>query len=368
LEYSERLTVRRSRVTNLLPNRIRGKALNSLIFVLRSSLHILKGRNRCDVLLVTTAPPFSLGLGWLANLLFGTPYVALMYDLYPDVAVELGVLTKYAWIARWWDAANRMIWRRAARIIVLSTSMKARLVAKCPDIADKIAIIHSWADPTQIVPIAKADNWFAQDHGLVEPFTVLYSGNMGRCHDMDTILQAAQLLREQPIKFVFIGDGAKRDLVMAQVEDLGLTNFLFLPYQEKENLTYSLTAGDLSLVSVSEGMEGLVAPSKLYSALATGRPIAAICERHSYLRGLIADAECGHCFANGDGAGLAQFIQQLADDRAYAQRLGMAGRRYLEANFTPERITQQYARTIRQAVLSHESLTGVLSPQQEVLV
>lgn len=355
-ERSDQILIRRSRTAQLFPSRIRGKALNGLVFVLRSVLHLLKPSNRGDLLMLTTAPPFLPILGFLANWLFGTPYVCLLYDLYPDVAVELKVKPADHWIVRTWDFVNRCVWKRSTRIIVLSSSMKARIVAKCPEIESKIAIVHSWADPELIVPIPKAKNWFAQEHDLVEKFTVLYSGNMGRCHDIDTIVAAMQELREEPIQFVFIGDGAQRKQLIEKAERLGLQHLKLLPYQDKADLPFSLTACDLSLVSVKPGMEGIVAPSKLYSALAASRPIAAICEEHSYLRSLLGDAECGACFRNGDGVGLATFIRSLAADPMQVERMGRSGRRYMQRNFTPEIIARQYANVMYQAILSVEDL------------
>jgi glycosyltransferase involved in cell wall biosynthesis len=361
IERSQQLLIRRSRTAQLFPSRIRGKALNGLMFALRSTLYLLRSRNRGDLLLLTTAPPFLTVLGLLANLLFGTAYVCLLYDLYPDVAVELNVKPANHWIVRAWDFVNRLVWKRATRIIVLSSSMRDRILAKCPEVADKMAIIHSWADPRSIVPISKADNWFAQEHDLVEKFTVLYSGNMGRCHDMDTILTAAQALRDEPIQFVFIGDGAQRQKLMDKMMRLNLQNFKFLPYQDKANLPYSLTACDLALVSVKPGMEGIVAPSKLYSALAASRPIAAICEEHSYLRSLLSDANCGACFNSGDGVGLANFIRYLAADPEQVERLGRSGRKYMTMHFTPEIIARQYANVMYQAILSCEEVATTLS-------
>lgn len=360
IEQLDYLRIKRSRAARLFPNRIRGKALNGLIFVLRSALHLLKGRNRGDLLLFTTAPPFLPILGYFTRLLFGTPYVCLLYDLYPDVAVELKVIAAQHPLTRFWDWINRQVWQQSSGIVVLSSTMKDRVVAKCPEVADKISIIHNWADPQQIIPRPKPANWFAIEHGLVDKFTVLYSGNMGRCHDLATILQAAALLRDEAIEFVFIGGGAKRPICIDQINQLGLQNCRFLPYQEKSSLPYSLTACDLSLVSISPGMEGIVAPSKLYSALASGRPIAVICESHSYLRALIAEAQCGAVFDNGDGQALANFIRQLAADQSLATQLGHAGRCYLEANFTPERIAQQYAQVLHQVILSVDTSEKML--------
>lgn len=235
--------------------------------------------------------------------------------------------------------------------------MKQQVAMKYPQIADKISVIQSWADPEWIMPIAKQENWFAWKYNLVNKFTVLYSGNMGRCHDMSTILAAAKQLQDEPIQFVCIGGGAKRDELINKVNILGLKNFLFLPYQDKQVLPYSLTACDLSLVSVDASTESLVVPSKLYSALASGRPVAVICSQNSYLRQLILEANCGSTFDNGDSNSLAQFIRLLYSDRQLAERMGKAGRQYLRSHFTPKIISQQYFDVLQQAILSEEGIT-----------
>lgn len=351
IEQFQGVAIRRSRATRIWSKRIRGKALNGLLFCLRSGLHLLQSSSRGDVLLLTTAPPFLPILGYIANKIFGLPYVCLLYDLYPDVAVTLNVVPRHHWSVRLWDALNCCAWKHAQQIIVLSPSMKDRVVAKCPDIADKISVIHNWADPNRILPIAKHQNWFAKAYNLVNTFTVLYSGNMGWCHDMETILEAAKLLQQEAIQFVFIGNGAKRQVFRTQALQLGLNNCQFLPYQDKQNLPYSLTACDLSLVSVSPSMEGLVAPSKLYAALAVGRPLAVICEPHSYLRTIVTEAGCGEAFNNGDAAGLATFIRRLAADSQLSKQMGQAGRRYLKSNFTPELIAKQYSKLLFEAGL-----------------
>ncbi|NJR65533.1 MAG: glycosyltransferase family 4 protein [Leptolyngbyaceae cyanobacterium CRU_2_3] len=111
--------------------------------------------------------------------------------------------------------------------------MKDRISARVPEIADKITVIHNWADPTWIKPLVKQQNSFAQQHDLVNTFTVLYSGNMGRCHDMETILGAAWELRDEPVQFLFIGAGPKREPCVKRVEELGLSNCHFCPTKIK---------------------------------------------------------------------------------------------------------------------------------------
>jgi glycosyltransferase involved in cell wall biosynthesis len=350
LEQLGNINIQRSRSTQAWSGRIRGKAINGILFTLRSFLHIIKNVQGNDVVLLTSAPPFLSIAGYLGHLLLGFPYVCLMYDIYPDIAIALGVVNKNHWLAKFWWTINRKIWQKSKGIIVLSPTMKERVVEICPQIADKVSVIQSWGDPDFILPIAKKDNWFAKEHNLDSKFTVLYSGNMGRCHDMDTILATAQQLKNEPIQFVFIGGGPKRESFMENVNRLGLKNFLFLPYQDKNVLPYSLTACDLSLVSIEAGLESLITPSKLYPALAAGRPIGAICPKNSYLRQLVADGGFGASVDNGDSNSLSMFILKLKSDRQLAEKMGNASRQYLQSHFTLEIIAKQYIKALEQAI------------------
>lgn len=347
--------VKRSRVAQLWPQRIRGKAVNGVLFMLRAMLYLLRHHHRQNLLLITTAPPFLPILGYLANLWFKIPYVCIFYDLYPDIAIELEVIPKRHWLAKVWRDFNCRIWQRAAGIVVLSPDMKQRIVEQCPTVEARISVIHSWADPGWITPLNKHENWFALRYRLIKPFTVLYSGNLGRCHDVETILQTAICLKDEPIQFVCIGNGAKYQYLAEQIQVLQLPNLLLLPYQEREVLPYSLTACDLSLVSVSPGMESLIAPSKLYPALSAGRPLAVICPPQSYLNSLVTEAGCGAAFDNGDSLALAQFIKLLAADPALVQQMGASGRQYLQANFTPRIIAKQYLRVLQTALRAVEN-------------
>ena len=348
-EQLGRVRVQRTRATNIWFRRIRGKALGGVLFTIRAMLHLLRHGRRYNVLLLTTAPPFLPIVGYLFHLLYRLPYVCILYDLYPDIAIALNVVQKNHWLARFWQGLNKRIWRKASGIVVLSPAMKQRVTGICPEVEDKISVIHSWGDPEHIKPIPKEDNWFAKKYDLTNKFTVLYSGNMGRCHDVKTILETARLLKDEPILFLCIGAGAKRKVLIEEVERLQLNNFLFLPYQDKQMLPYSLNACDLSLVSVDKGFESLVAPSKLYPALATGRPVAVICPQGSYLKQLIADGNCGDTFENGDSDGLAKFIHNLSQDKGLAEKMGLRAREYMVSHFSPKVITKQYLEVLCKA-------------------
>ncbi len=356
-EQYEFLSIHRSHSAQLWQSRIRGKTLAGVLFFLRATLHLLRSSHRRELVLLTTAPPFLPFLGYVISRFCKISYVCLLYDLYPDIAIELDVIEKQHWIAKFWDKCNALTWQQSRAIIVLSDTMKDRIVAKQPSIAHKISVIPNWTEPKVIKPIAKNQNWFAKEHDLIDTFTVLYSGNMGRCHDMETLLDAIIRLQGKPIKFVFIGSGDKRDYVQNEVEQAGVTNCLFLPYQSRENLPFSLTACDISIVSIAEEMEGLIAPSKLYSALAAGTPIAAICPAHSYLNDVVSQACCGATFRNGDGSGLATYLEKLSGDCELVRDLGRSGRAYCVNNYSKEKIAQDYLQLFRSLPSSELSMS-----------
>lgn len=345
-EINHRVKVQRSKFKQFYSQRIRSKTLNGMIFTIAAGWSLLRHARKYNAVILTTAPPFLAIIGYLVNLISKLDYICLVYDLYPDVVVKLGVIAEDNLIIRLWNRINRAIWRRSKKIVVLSNTMRDRVIAKDTAIAPKISVIHNWADPSWIKPLAKTDNWFAQQHHISNKFTVLYSGNLGHCHDMDTILDAAKLLQEQPIQFIFIGAGAKYQHCRQIVAEFALNNCLFLPYQDRANLPYSLTACDLALVSIAPGLEGIVAPSKVYGIMAAGKAIAAICESHSYLRQLVTDANCGAAFNNRHSAELADFILTLANNPQLAHSLGDAGRNYLQQHFTPKIIAQKYCEVL----------------------
>ncbi len=342
-EFVDGVQVRRTNASKFLPKRIRGKLVNGLVFCIRSAIRLRNKTSRGSHLLITSAPPFLSLVGWLYNRLFGHSYTCLIYDIYPDVAVKLGIVDRDRLIVKLWDAINRIVWKRSQSLIVLSEAMKQLLLEKDPCLEDKIHVIHSWADADFIKPIPKHKNFFVKQHGVDKCFTVLYSGNLGRCHDEETIIQCARLLRNNhSIKFLFIGNGVGSLRVQEEIRFGHLPNAIQLPYQDKEVLPYSLSAGDLSLVSVKPNMDSVVAPSKLYGILAAGRPVAVICPEGCYLRDLIDEGNCGNYFDNGDAQGLADYIEELAGDRPEADYLGRNARRYCEDRFTLEKILPQY--------------------------
>jgi len=183
-------------------------------------------------------------------------------------------------------------------------------------------------------------NPFARQHGLVEPFVVLYSGNLGLSHCLEPVIEAAERLQDQDIVFLFIGDGGKRSKIEARAR--GLRNVRFLPYQPREVLPFSLTCSDVSLVALERGIEGLSMPSKLYAIMASGRPVVGLVEPGLEVARIVAQARCGATVEPGDAAGLAALLESYRSDPERCADEGASGRAWFERHYSRARARREY--------------------------
>lgn len=344
-EVYEGVQVYRLPSTQFDKNSKLGRILNSVSFFISALVTLLLHRTS-GPLLIVSVPPFLPFLGYIVRRLKGHPYVSLFYDVYPDIAVRLGYLKPGGLMQRIWDSMNRLVLAQASRVIALSEPMKEIVLRKAnPNVqADgrKFRIIHNWVDEAFIKPIAKTENWFAAQQGLQDKFIVLYSGNIGLSYDLETVIAAAERLKDKNIAFLFIGEGGKKKKLQALVAQGQIQNVKFLPYQPREVLPFSLTCSDVSLVALEKGVEGLSMPSKLYTILASGRPVLALVEEDSAVARIIRDADCGARITQSDVDALVRVLEFYYENREEARRQGGNGRAYCLKHFTLTRACQEY--------------------------
>lgn len=335
--------------SQLEKNSVAGKILNSTTFFLgaiRRSLILSED----TVILVVTNPPILPFVPYLLSFLRKQKYVCLIHDVYPDIAVRLGYLRKNGVIYWLWERMNQKMMHGAAAVIVLGRDMEEKIREKL-DRSEwgKIRMIPNWSDEDAVRPVGKGENPFLQEIGLSpSTFIVQYSGNMGLSHGMETIIEAASRLQDIPVRFLFIGGGGKRDKIGKMVTDLGLENVLFLPYQPKEKLRYSLSCSDVSLVSLAEGVEGLSVPSKYYGILASGRPVIALMAERSEVAMSIRESGCGYVVPPGNPDALAERIRYLFDNPDAVREMGKKARQSLERNYSRRVVAEKYLDLLRE--------------------
>lgn len=285
-------------------------------------------------LLLVSNPPFAPFLGYIFYKLFKRPYFILVYDVYPDALVEFNYFSKNSWIVRMWQKVNRPLYLNAQKVFTISKGMEERIKRDNP--AAKTVIIHNWVDSNFIKPIAKKDNWFVKEHGLENKTVVLYSGNLGITHDIEGIIEAAKDLRNnEKIQFVIIGSGAKEDSIKELVEKYKLKNVKLLPFQPSSTVPYSMTCGDISIVTLAKGAGDLSVPSKTYYMMAAGMAVLAIAEDTSEIADLVQSNKFGMSIQPHAPKELAKIIQELSND---SERLNDFRENALQAakSFTPK--------------------------------
>ncbi|MBS0190849.1 MAG: glycosyltransferase family 4 protein [Planctomycetes bacterium] len=345
-EWRDGVYVRRLITTRFSKDRLPGRILNFLTFMVPLTLRMLFLSRADTVHLYTTNPPFLGIIGALVSMVRRHRYVKLLHDAYPEMAVWVGTIRKRGVIERVWHLVNKLIYRRAEHTIVLCESAKRLVVSNYGIDPSRVHVIYNWADARELTAKPKSESNFARTHGLIEPFTVMYSGNLGLYYDFETLLGAAERLKNENFRLVLVGAGGRKTWIEEQIAKRGLKNTIVLPYQPFEKLPDSLTACDASLVTIAKGVEGISFPSKLYSSLAVGRPIIAISEERSELRELVDEHDVGMWFKVGDAQGLAEGIRALMSDPGMTQRKGRNARALFERDFTLEAAGEKYAKVL----------------------
>jgi len=227
------------------------------------------------------------------------------------------------WFTRWLRRAFVAAYRRADRVVVLSDDMR-RVLLEADLEEDRIATIPNWVDTRRVAP-HKSANAFRQELGVADKFVVMYSGNLGLCQDLDTVLRAAAQLRDhKQIVFLLVGDGAHKPRLLRMAAELCLQNVRFVDYQPQSRLAESLSAADVHLVPVDARVSRYLMPSKLYGILASGTPLIAATPHDSELARLVEEQRVGAVVEPGDPQALAErilwFVEWSDDLAGYGRR------------------------------------------------
>lgn len=295
---------------------------------------------KADVIL-SYSPPLPLGLSaWLLSRLRSALWVLRVEDLYPEAAVAAGMLKSRAAICLF-EWLERFLYRRADHISLISEGFRCNLLAKSVP-AQKLSVIPVWADPNQVRPLPK-ENDFRRQHGLEGKFVILYAGAMGLTSALEDVLVAAEYLKgEKSIHFLFVGEGVKKPDLERTCQERGLSNVSFLPFQPRARYAEMLAAADLSLVTLNSKSAQFSMPNKVFNIMASGRPILAVAPLDSEVAELVQRWECGINVPPQNPEALAQMIQSLSQDGSRLQRLGNNGRKALEGHYSRQQCIEAF--------------------------
>ena len=318
------VTIFRAHGTRFNPRCFAGRVSNYLSYFASANLARLR-IERPDVVVSLTDPPI-IGLTalWAARRA-GARFVFLCEDVFPEVAMLLEDFRNQA-VNRALDGVNRHLLREADVVVALGDRMRRRLVEEKGADPSRISVIHNWADCEAIVPGSK-ENAFARAHGLSDKFVVMHSGNVGLSQNLDVLVEAAARLASKPrLVVAIVGNGARREALEREVARRRLSNVRFFPYQPKDSLHDSFAAADVFVVSLKQGIEGYIVPSKVYGILAAGRPYIAAVDPSCEVATIAREHDCGVPVPAADPDALASAIASLHDDPRAARAMGLRAR------------------------------------------
>ncbi|MGD9842944.1 MAG: glycosyltransferase family 4 protein [Steroidobacteraceae bacterium] len=316
-------------------SRLCGRALDYLSFYVTATQKLLSLTSRGDILVAKTDPPLiSLAVATVAKLK-GARLVNWIQDLFPEVATHLGQPMP-RWLGVTLESLRDLSLRMASANVVIGERMKCYVMQR-QVAAEKIHVVQNWADGQYLEPMPANSSVMRISLGLQKKFVVGYSGNLGRAHEFETILCAAQALRnEADVVFLMIGGGINMQQLKTQVALHKLGNFIFMPYQPRELLADSMAAADVHLISLLPSLEGFIVPSKFYGILATGRPAIVIGDTDGELARVIRREKCGEAVRVGDWDALVSAIWLMKQEPEYRQQLGARARTIFLGNYTAD--------------------------------
>ena len=290
--------------------------------------------------------------GWLpfavAVVVRNKPCVYSVQDLYPDVGIALG-LFRSKFVIAVISALEKFCLHNATIVQIISNSFLPGL--RRLGVSDaKISLVYNWIDTDFIRPLPHL-NKFSEEQAFKDRFVVLYAGNMGPSQGLQSVLAAAENLKdEKDILFVFVGDGVAKNKLVKAAQNRSLTNVLFLPFQPRELLPEMMSSANVSLVPLRKGIELGSLPSKLFTVLASGRPVLACVEKESEMCRLVERAHAGLHVPPEDPIALSRAILELKNNEELCRQLGQNARTWAERNHAPKMAKAKFEQLLSDAI------------------
>lgn len=317
------------------------------------ALVALLKQNRVDLIYTISSPPVIGGLiGAFGKLMKRTKLVYNIQDFNPEQAEAISY-TRQKWLFKIARSLDNISCRVSNHIVTVGKDMQETLVYRFRGRRVPVnSVINNWTDEEDIVPLQRNHpkiEQFLAEHHLEDKFIVMYSGNLGLYYDLENIIQVTSEFKDSPeIMFVFIGEGGVKKRMELYVKEHGISNVLFLPFQPKEKIKYTLNAAHVHLVVNQKGIKGVSVPSKIYGVMAAGKSIIGVLEKGSEASTLIEHSECGVVVEPHSYRELIRSIETVAQmNRDELDQMGLKGRAYLENHLAKKTAIEKYKQLLQ---------------------
>lgn len=305
-EVYKSIEIKRIMASSLSRDSFIGRIVNYLTFTFGILVNLLF-KNDYDKMLFVSNPPLVPFIGYLVNKLKEKPYIYLVHDVYPDVAIKLEVVKPTSMIAKVMNYMNLKIYQNAEKIIVLGEDMKKVIVKKGIN-PDKIVIITNWADSTKNYPVNVSEEFYKK-YQLNNKFNVLYTGNISKVHAIDSVLELARRLKDHSdIQFMIVGDGNRKQYIEEVKRNENLDNISLANYMFGEEYNNLLNCANIFITTLQDGIEGLGVPSKTYTYMSVHKPLLAVMSGTSEIGKMVNQYQLGAQYNAGSEDEMAKFI------------------------------------------------------------
>lgn len=306
-----------------------GRILNFLIFYVGSFFALVRVARKGDLVICLTDPPLAALPAFWAARLRSARFANWIQDIFPETAAVLGYTTGFGWISDLLRRLRNRVWRQSDCNIVIGARMRDYLAAAGAP-PDKIRLLPNWIDEQEVSPSQEPAIELRRLWNLdPDDFVVMYSGNLGRAHDVGAMVEAIRILeRRQPhrIRFVFVGGGARTEIVREFARSESVASVQFVEFQKKEHLAKSLSVGDIHWMSLIPQLEGYIVPSKFYGATAVGRPVIFVGDRRGEIADLIGRFHCGAAFEPHQSLEIADWVWDASTNPSTCHDMGERAR------------------------------------------
>lgn len=307
----------------------------NLVFIYTSS------KIGADAIFVQSTPPTQGAMAAIIKKKKKIPFIYNLQDVFPDSLVGSGMTKEKSIVYKIGRIIENFTYEQADRIIVISNDIKANIIMKgVPE--NKIVVIPNWIDSKTVYPIKRIENHLYKKFDISNnKFTIVYAGNLGYAQNIEVIIKAAEILRDNSnIQFVVFGKGSQEEKYkeMAALLD----NFYFFPIQPYSEVSYVYSLGDVSIVTCKKGFGGSAMPSKTWSIMATGTPVLASFDSDTEMETLIKEENVGLFSDADDYKGLSDNIMKLYENKELRENLGRNARAYVIKNLNRKVCTQKY--------------------------
>lgn len=348
-EIHEGINIRRIKYLQLKRINIIGRLINYFSFVFSVALRFLSFRKYKSII-VYSNPPILPFLAAMAKIIFGTKIIFVSYDVYPEIAIKMDVISEKGIISKMMKFVNKLVYKYSNKVVALSSEMKSYLLNNRKEIEEKrITIIPNWyKDKKNINNVSSYENELFKKNNLKGKLVISYFGNMGIAQDTNTIIDTIKNFKhDKEVAFLFAGHGNKMEELKKQFHKEKIENVYMYNFLHGKNFEDALNISDCFLVSLSKGLTGLAVPSKTYSYMMASKPIIAIMGKNSDISKDLIENDAGYVIESGDIKGFIYAINDLKNDSEKVKVMGKNIRKVYEEKYTTEKCTNQYVKMIK---------------------